>query len=276
MTVYLSIFENNEDLKNVINLTDMENKEIDRLEEGKVIITEKLADLENLKIGDKIKVIDTDNNEYEFEISNIVKNYLEHFIFMDKNTFELNGGSFNANIAYITTGELSDLDKENLSKELLEKPQVITVSHKDDLIESADNMLKSLNKVVIILIVLASALSFVVLYNLSNINITEREREIATLKVLGFYDKEVDDYITKENILLTLIGVVIGLVFGYFLTHIVVATVEIEKARFIYHIKIASYFYSAGMSVIFTFIVNFITHYKLKKINMIESLKSIE
>ena len=119
-------------------------------------------------------------------------------------------------------------------------------------------------------------LSFVVLYNLSNININERKREIATLKVLGFYNNEVDNYITKENIILTIIGIALGLVLGSFLTNAVVSTVEIESARFIHQIKVASYIYSVLLSIMFTVIVNIITHFNLKKIDMIESLKSVE
>jgi putative ABC transport system permease protein len=137
-------------------------------------------------------------------------------------------------------------------------------------------MLKSLDKVVIILIVLASLLSFVVLYNLSNININERKREIATLKVLGFYPYEVDGYITRENIILTFIGILFGLLAGSFLTNIVISTVEIEKARFIRFIKPLSFLYSALITACFTLIVNFFTHFTLKKIDMIDSLKSVE
>ena len=137
-------------------------------------------------------------------------------------------------------------------------------------------MLNSLNKVVWILIVLAAILAFVVLYNLANINICERKREIATLKVLGFYDKEVDQYITKETVLLTFLGILIGLVVGKYLTHVVVGTVEIERARFMNWIHMPSYVYAALFSAFFTIIVNFVTHFKLKKIDMIESLKSVE
>ena len=110
----------------------------------------------------------------------------------------------------------------------------------------------------------------------SNININERKREIATLKVLGFYNNEVDNYITKENIILTIIGIALGLVLGSFLTNAVVSTVEIESARFIHQIKVASYIYSVLLSIMFTVIVNIITHFNLKKIDMIESLKSVE
>ena len=143
-------------------------------------------------------------------------------------------------------------------------------------IKSVNNMLKSLNSVVLILIVLSGALSFVVLYNLSYINISERKREIATLKVLGFTDKEVDDYIVKETIILTIMGIVFGLIFGILLTNIIINTVEIEIVRFIHRIKISSYLITAFMIMLFTIIVSIIIHYALKKIDMIESLKSVE
>ena len=159
---------------------------------------------------------------------------------------------------------------------MLEDPEVLNITYKEKLITNADNMLKSLNKVVVILIVMAAILSFVVLYNLSNININERHREIATLKVLGFYDKEVDAYINRENIIVTIIGIILGLVLGIFLTRIVVGTVEIEKASFMNQIKPLSYVFAAGISFLFTLIVNNLTHINLRKIDMIDSLKSVE
>ena len=158
----------------------------------------------------------------------------------------------------------------------MNKDDVLNVYFVQELIESSNNMLISLNKVVAIIIILSAILSFVVLYNLSNININERKREISTLKVLGFHDKEVDNYITKENIIFTVFGIIIGLFAGYFLTKVVIMTVEIEKARFIYNISLNSYMYTAVITIIFTLIVNLVTHFNLKKIDMIDSLKSVD
>ena len=162
------------------------------------------------------------------------------------------------------------------TKTLLENEKVLSVQFINVLVDNVDDMLSSLNNVIIILIVLAALLAFVVLNNLSNINIHERKREIATLKLLGFYNKEVDSYITKENIILTIVGVILGLVGGYFLTGFVLKTVEIEMASFVLGINWLSYLLSAVLAFVFTFIVNFITHFSLKKIDMIESLKSVE
>ena len=137
-------------------------------------------------------------------------------------------------------------------------------------------MLNTMNYVVIILIVASALLAFVVLYNLANINIAERQREIATLKVLGFYDKEVDNYINKENIIFTIVAIAIGLVFGTFLTSGIISSIEIDSLRFMKNILPISYVYSAGITLVFSIIVNFIIHFVLKKIDMIESLKSVE
>ena len=142
--------------------------------------------------------------------------------------------------------------------------------------KSVSDMLNTMNYVVIILIVASALLAFVVLYNLANINIAERQREIATLKVLGFYDKEVDNYINKENIIFTIIAIVIGLVLGTFLTSEIISSIEIDSLRFMKNILPISYVYSAGITLVFSIIVNFIIHFVLKKIDMIESLKIVE
>lgn len=265
-----------EDLFNIINLVDEKDNSITSLKENKVIITDKLADIYNLKIGDKIEILDSDKKEYTLEISNIAKNYLGHYIYMSKSTLENNHKTYQPNIIYANTDSLTEEEEKVLANKLLKQDSIINVIYTRDLVNSADDMLKSLDKVVVILVLLSAMLSFVVLYNLSNININERMREIATLKVLGFYDKEVDNYITKENILLTIFGIAIGLVAGYFLTNMTISTVEMETARFIRHIKLNSYIYASLISCFFTIIVNFVTHFTLKKINMIESLKSVE
>ncbi len=262
-------------MESIVHFYDLDGKPLS-LENGKVIISEKLAQLEKLKVGDLIPFVDVNNQSYQYEISGICKNYINHYIFMDLATFEENGQRFIPNVVFFSTSTLNDSQREQLTTSLLKNQEIISVSFIEVLMESVDNMLKSLNKVVIILILLAAFLSFVVLYNLSNINIQERKREIATLKVLGFYDHEVDQYITKENILLTLIGIAIGLLAGYFITHLVIATIEIEKARFIRQIFFMSYLFSAIIAFLFTIIVNIVTHFSLKKINMIESLKSVE
>lgn len=273
--INMLITENQDQLSKIVNLYNEDNKKI-TLQKNEVIITDKLADNHNLTIGDQITVLDSDKKEYQFIISGIVKNYLGHYIYMSKETFENINEQYQPNIIYLNTPELSTTEKDELSNELLAKDSVINVVHTSTLKDSVKDMLDSLNKVIVILVLLSALLSFVVLYNLSNINISERNREIATLKVLGFYDSEVDHYITKETIILTIIGITIGLGLGIVLTNLTIGTVEMENYRFLRRINPLSFLYASIISSLFTIIVNYVTHFTLKKINMIESLKSIE
>lgn len=275
-TISMIVTDSNDSLSKVTNLIDYKTEKKVSLKNNKVIITDKLADLHNIKVGDKIKILDSNKNSYSFEVSDIVKNYIGHYIYMDKNTLENNDKEYKPNIVYLNTKKISKKEKSSISKELIKNDSILNVVHTDVLMDSTKDMLDSLDKIIAVLIVLAASLSFVVLYNLSNINITERKREIATLKVLGFYDKEVDNYITKENLILTIIGIALGLGFGYFLTNITIGTVEMENTRFLREISLKSYIYTSIISIMFTFIVNFVTHFSLKKIDMIESLKSVE
>lgn len=272
INLFVPEYENN--IKNILALKDVKTGKKLKLENNKVIITDKLAELENKKIGDKIKIISSDNKEYEFVISGICKNYVGHYVFMNKKTYEDNIGSYVTNIVYLNIDNLKN--EEKLSKKLMENENVISIISVASTINNVDDMLNSLNSVVLILIVLSGALSFVVLYNLSYINISERKREIATLKVLGFTDKEVDNYITKETIILTLIGIILGLFFGIFLTNVIINTVEIEMVRFLHKIELFSFIITFVIVMSFTLIVNIIIHFALKKIDMIESLKSVE
>lgn len=275
--VNLFIAKDDTEIKNVVNLIDAKTSEIYTLKNNEVAITDKLADVQNIEVGDEITFMDVDNNEYTFTVGAIVKNHIGHYIYMNQETFEkANDEKMVSNVTYLHLNDLTSSEKENLNSRLLESDNILSITDVDELNEKVSNMLQSLNKVVAILIILAALLAFVVLYNLSNINIQERKREIATLKVLGFYNKEVDDYITKETCILTIIGIILGLILGYFLTKGVLSTVEIESCRFIHNIKPLSYIVSSIISITFTIIVNIVTHYSLKKIDMIESLKSVE
>ena len=195
---------------------------------------------------------------------------------MTRNFYETNIKSYKTNMVLLNTKDLTEEVRNKLSEEFLQVDGVASVNIMSEAIKAIDDMLGSLNYVVIILIVASALLAFVVLYNLANINIGERKREIATLKVLGFFDKEIDNYINKESITFTVIGIFIGLIFGYFLTDMVVISVEIDKLKFIRNILPISYVYSAIISATFSLIVNSIIHFVLKKIDMIESLKSVE
>lgn len=273
INVSLFVPDNADKLDNVYNLYDIETNEEVKIKDNEVIITDKLATLLNKNVGDKIEILDADNNSYNYKISNIVRNYINHYIFMSKDTYSKTS-TYKTNVSFLKINNINA--NSSINKKLLDNNNVLTVMFIDDLMDSANNMLGSLNSVVAILIILASMLAFVVLYNLSSITINERKREIATLKVLGFYNKEVNNYITKENIILTIIGIFFGLILGNYLTRIIISTVEVENVRYVYQIKPLSYIYSILLATLFATIINFITHFVLKKINMIESLKSVE
>lgn len=266
-------YDENE-LEQILNLRDLKTGKKLKLKDDEVIISDKLAQLVNKKEKDKITLKSADGKTYTFVISAVCENYVGHYVFMNKNTYEKNIGDYKTNIVYLKIDDLKN--EKQLSTALLKNDNIMGVISVDATISSVDDMLKSLNSVVAILIVLSGALSFVVLYNLSYINISERKREIATLKVLGFTDKEVDRYITKETIILTIIGIMLGLLFGIFLNNVILNTVEIEMVRFLRNIDWISYVITALIVISFTLIVNKIIHFALKKIDMIESLKSVE
>lgn len=264
------------DFEKMCHLNDSKTNEKLEINDDGIVISDKLAELAGVKAGDNVILIDSDNLEYSFKVTGIAENYVSNYVYMSRDFYETNMRSYNTNMFLIDTKEIPEDEKNNLSELFLNISGVASVTMISDMMSAIEDMLGSLNYVVIILIVASALLAFVVLYNLANINIGERKREIATLKVLGFYDKEVDNYINKENMVFTAFGVIIGLVFGYFLTDMVVASVEIDKLRFIRRILPLSYVVAAVITIVFSLIVNYIIHFVLKKIDMIESLKSVE
>ena len=167
-------------------------------------------------------------------------------------------------------------DREAVSEALLDNDHVNTVSFSEDTEETFGSMLGSMDLVVLILIFCAGMLAFIVLYNLTNINITERQREIATIKVLGFYDREVSMYVYRETIMLTLMGCLIGLLLGIVLHIFVIDTVEVDMVMFGRSIKPLSYVWSFLLTMVFSFLVNLVMEKKLRNVSMVESLKSVD
>ncbi|MCI8443882.1 MAG: FtsX-like permease family protein [Clostridia bacterium] len=266
-----------EELNGMINLVDVKTKETVELKENEIVITDKVAELLGVKQGDIVILKDRNEKERKVKISNLIENYVSHYVYMSKATYEtLYGTTYETNVLFTKNGSISEEQEENLVMDMMEQEEVASISRTSSVMEMLDDTMKSLNYVVIILIVSAGLLAFVVLYNLSNVNISERIRELATIKVLGFYDKEVYHYVTRETVLLTAIGIVLGLVGGYFLNYFIIGTCEINMLRFKKVIEPMSYGYGAFITIGFTLIVNWVTYFALKKIDMIESLKSIE
>ena len=211
------------DLDEVINLTDVKTGEKVQLEENAICLTDKVAELLNVKQGDTITLKDSKDKERQVKISNIVENYVYHYVYMSRITYEnLYGENYNTNMLFTKNNNLSKEQETNLATEIMNKSEVASISRNSSIMNLLDDTMKSLNYVVIILIISAGLLAFVVLYNLSNVNISERIRELATIKVLGFYDKEVYSYVTRETVILTAIGIVLGLIGGYFLNYFII------------------------------------------------------
>ncbi len=275
--VQVIIPKNKDEFSKFINMNNVKTKQTEVLNDDEIFLTEKASKLLNIKVGDKVTLIDNDENRFEVKVGAIVENYVYHYVFMTKNMYEkVYGEEYESNVIYVKTAELESNQSDILNEELLKNAKISSLTSTENLKNSMSETLKALNQVVYVLIVSAGLLAFVVLYNLSNVNISERKREIATLKVLGFYDKEVYNYITKEIIVLTLIGIILGLFGGYYLSIFILKTCEIDSLIFKIVSTPASYILSALITTVFTIIVNFMTYFVLRKVDMIESLKSVE
>ena len=259
-----------------ISLIDLKtNNVIDNISDNSCIISEKTAKLLDIDVGDKISLLDNDNNKYDIKVSYIIKNYINQYLYINKNTYNNLFNNYKINSILISLKD-EDKNSKEFDKKYISNGYALTIVDNDDMKNSMNDMLSSIDSIVAILIIAAASLAFVVLYNLSNINISERKREIATLKVLGFYPSEVDKYINRETVLLTILGIGIGLLFGSYLSHFIISTCEPDYIMFDRHVYTLSYFYSLFITVIFTIIVTIVTHFNLKKINMVTSLKNVE
>lgn len=276
-SVQLIIPENVEELDNFISLKSRTKEERYTLDDNHIIITERLANLLNIKVGDTIRIKNTDEVVKEVTVGNITENYLLHYIYMSPKLYQ---DTFDEipkyNVLLGISNNLDEKSEEAMAKDILEQDEISSVTLTSTAENLFDDVMNNLDFVVWVLIISAGLLAFVVLYNLSNVNISERIRELATIKVLGFYDKEVYNYITRETVLLTIIGIALGLFAGYFLNLFIIQTCELDMLMFDKVVKPTSYLYAIAITVIFTLIVNFATYFTLKKIDMIESLKSVE
>ena len=277
-TLYLMVPSDNEKIEDFLSFHSRTNKdEVYSLKKDEVILTEKMASLLNVKVGDELTIEDEDRGDQTVTVGAICENYMSHYLYLSPEKYEeLYGVPAEYNTIIYSVKDGKDDQIEKIGTKLLSMDGVLNVSYTSSIEGRLDDMLRSLNLVIVVLIVSAGMLAFVVLYNLNNINITERQRELATLKVLGFYDGEVASYVYRENILLTIIGSVVGMVLGNLLHRSIILTVEVEEAMFGRQIHWQSYLYSFLFTVAFSLFVNWVMFYKLKKIDMVESLKSVE
>ena len=228
-------------------------------------------------MGDTVILENSDNIQAEVRVSGITENYIYHYAYLSKDTYQtLYGELANNNVIFLKASTEEAVEEALAAKLLTYTDSVSGVSKNSTAMHMMDDTMKSLDSVVWILIISAGLLALVVLYNLSNVNISERIRELATIKVLGFYDREVYDYVSKETMILTIIGIIIGLVAGYFLNLFVIETCELDVIVFNKIVEPISYLYAAAITGGFAIIVNITIYFRLKKIDMIESLKSVE
>lgn len=242
-----------------------------------VILTEKLSELLEVSVGDTV-TLELEDRRVEAQITDIVENYVYHYVYMTQGCYErLFGELPQVNTVLVAYGEgAGQAESDRVSADLMAMDEVASYSYIATIRDSFTDSMNAINYAVVIIILAAAALAFVVLYNLTNINITERIRELATLKVLGFYDREITAYVYRENVFLTLFGIVLGLVLGRFLHAWMVLTVEVDLVMFGRTAPAYAYVLAAALTVAFSVVVNIAAHFRLKKVDMVESLKTVE
>lgn len=275
--VSILVPRDNINIENFITLQDRKTeKKIIFPEEG-VVISEQVSKTLGIQLGDEITFKNAEGHEVRVKVRGITENYTFNYVYLSPDYYEK---LFNKDIVFNEAiAILTDTSKEvedQLSRELLDKEGISSISFNTASKEDFEDTIRSLNYVVMVMIISAGALAFVVLYNLTNVNISERIREIATIKVLGFYDSEVSAYIYRENTILTIIGTGVGLVIGVFLHRFIMTTVEMDNIMFGLKLNVKSYIIAAILTLIFAILVNFAMYYKLRNVEMVESLKSID
>ena len=276
ISIYLFVPESLSEFARDVTLKNRITGETYELTDEGAAISEKTASLLGLKVGDMIPLKKGDK-EYKVRVAVITENYMSHYLYMTPRVYEQTFGEKPEyeNIVFTMQEDCKD-DLEMAGSRILANPGALSISYTSSLASQVERMLSTLDAVILVLIVSAGMLAFVVLYNLNNINITERQRELATLKVLGFYDGEVSQYVLRENVILTVLGIMFGAVFGILIHRYVITTVEVDAVMFGRNIKLLSFLYSGILTSIFSIVVNGVMHFKLKTIDMVESLKSVE
>lgn len=282
LSIYATCVKDPSNFHDDFTMRTPDSKNEIHLEDGGIYISQKLAEFLNVKVGDTITLNNQDaignagDKEYRIKVFDIFENYIYHLSYMTEKTFV---DTFDKNLEYNNINAKVNIDEENkqtLINDLTSSDLVLTASFTDSVIDNAKRMLSVMNIVVIIILLSAAALAFIVLFNLININITERIREIATLKVLGFNSKEVNMYIHRETYLLSTIGMCIGILFGYILSIFVVKSAEISEVMFNRNVPWWAFLAAIILTLIFTTFVVVVMKKKLRSISMVESLKSID
>lgn len=273
-TAAICLPEDIEGFKDYITLRDRKSKEIYDLDDEGVVINEKLAKLMGVKIGDYLEFSNSDNETFKVKVEHITENYTSHYIYMSPKYYE---SIFDKDLKFNSQYLKLDTDnREDVSEEIVDSSKVLSLTLVSDLIKNAEDSSESLNLVMVVIILSAGGLAFIVLYNLNNINVSERIRELSTIKVLGFYDNEVTMYILRENVILTILGILAGSVLGKYVYLYILKTAELDNMMMVPEVHLMRYVTAGVLTLFFSVIVMIMMHIKLKKVNMIDALKSVE
>ena len=277
-TVHLYVISDLENMHSYLDLHERESQNPLHLSDEGVILTEKLANTLGVVPGDSFTYHVSSTVKKDVTVLGLTENYTGHCLYMTASLFEsLYDHAPLNNMLYLKFADgMKEARQQEIASQVLTNEAVTSVTLVKDSLASLNDMVSSLNMVVWVLIVAAGLLAFVVLFNLNNINISERRRELATLKVLGFYDKEVAMYVYRENIILTIFGILLGLVLGTFMHQYLISTLEVDLVMFGRSIEPISFVSSVILTALFSLLVNIAMYYKLQEIDMIESLKSVE
>ena len=274
-SVNVLVPESSEQFAEYMDIHDEDGEEVAFPKDNEVVISFKTAENYGIKIGDKIRLQNSDLKGGSVTVSGIYINYFNHYVIMTPDTYKtLFGGEADYNEMFANISEGADVHA--VSADLMKQDGVTYVSASEDMKKQIADMMKSLDYVVVLVIACAAMLAFIVIYNLNNINITERIREIATIKVLGFYREETNSYVFRENIILTLLGSLVGVVLGHYLHAFVMSQIQIDAVAFDTHVSAVSYIISVCLTLLFNQLVNLFMSRKLENIDMAESLKSVE
>ena len=272
----LVAIDEKEDISPYVILPDVDTGEVLKYPgNGECILTNKLAKTYDLQVGDTIVFRDENNHEMELKLSGIAENYLYNFVYITTQTYEQCLGE-KAEIKTIYMNLKEGVDHHQMTADLMKEESVAAANVSSDAKNRFSNMIESLDMIVVVIIVSAGFLAFIVLYNLTNINITERIREIATIKVLGFYRNETASYVFRENLILTAFGAAAGLGLGKLFHAFVMTQVQVDQVSFAVRILPRSYLYSVLLTFVFAIFINLFMTGKLEKVSMTESLKSVD
>ena len=276
-TAYTVVCKDAQALESMMVFQSRTTKKKYELTDDGVILTEQMAEALGVGEGDTVSITSGENAPVTAVVAHVMENYLMHYVYMTESCYEkVFQTEPEYNMYWLKLNKDGRANEDALGQRLMDHDEILTVTYVSTTREMIDGMLSSLYIIVVVLVISASLLAFVVIYNLNNINISERKRELATIKLLGFYDSEVAMYVYRENIWLTLIGAFAGIFIGKVLHGFIIKTVQVNQVMFGLDISVPSYIYSMVLAFIFSMAVNGVMYFQLKKIDMIESLKSVE